>query len=80
MSAILSNEVKSLPKVAYLVQEYDEFLDVELDVVIFLNSNKADEFVQRAKERDKHDRYYYDIYEVPLNEEVEENNERTSES
>lgn len=70
MSAILSNEVKSLPKVAYLVQEYDEILDMELNVVIFLNSNKADEFVKRAKERDKDDRYYYDIYEVPLNEEV----------
>lgn len=78
MTAILSSEVKCLPKVAYLVQEYDEVLDMELNVVIFLNSNKADEFVQRAKERDKDGRYYYDIYEVPLNDE-EENNERTSE-
>lgn len=69
MSAILSNEVKYLPKVAYLVQEYDEFFDTIRNVVIFLNSDKVDDFVKRAQERDKDKRYQYDIYEVPLNEE-----------
>lgn len=69
MSAILSNEVKYLPKVAYLVQEYNEFTDAITNVVIFLNSDKADDFVKRAQECDKDGRYCYIIYEVPLNEE-----------